>query len=814
MEIKTIVLVLILYPCFYVSAQESPTTIRQSLTEYFEKFPQEKVYLHLDKPFYAVGDTIWFKAYLTDAMLHLPLNLSKVLYVDIIKEEHGKLISHNPVRIDNGFSHGQITLPETLDEGLYQIRAYTNWMRNSPQHFFFKKDIRIYSTVASPANLTESDAEQLNDVQYLDFFPEGGNFVAGLQNRIAFKAVNLMGDGVNVEGYVLSNLSDTVATINTYYSGLGHFMMVPHKGHTYSAHIKHKDGEIKRYRLPDLLDEGYLMQVDNLNASSIKVIIRHNVQNPGPVILFAHQRGMTIYGAQTTKDKKEYVLLIPKTDVPDNGIVHLTLFDGNGIPQCERLVYVNKERPHRIEFTSEKDNHHPPGHSAIDITIKDADGNPVRGNFSLSVTDNQQITPDKDANNIKSHFYLISDIAPSVMSDQRKETIKNPAYYFNEANKLAFYHLDLLLMTQGWRRFLWRDVTKDDNIKPAFTIEDGLTVKGQVLRLNGKAVRDSVKLILMSVSKNQQGIFAAGTSQPDGKFEFSGIDVYDSATVVVQASKSNGTKNLDISFFEPVLPEIPEYRYPLNPLLFNRSSVEFFLQKKKENAALEKSLKLDRVQLLETVEIKAKREEPDDSRKMLYGTPDATIKVDKTLCGGARNVLQMLQGRIAGVTVSTDPSDPTSATVFIRGQAATILMDGMRVTDVTFISPCDVESIDVIKDGNLTGASGVVSILTRRGNTNSDSGNDETRGISIMNVAGYLISREFYTPRYESPNSAPNFNDLRSTIYWNPEIVTDASGKARIIFPIKSYGTTVRLEIEGLTDKGKAIAGSFEYEVR
>lgn len=814
MKIKTLALVLALSSWFYASAQESLITIHESLTEYLREFPQEKVYFHLDKPFYAAGDTIWFKAYLADAMLHLPLPLSKVLYVDIIKEDHGRLISHNLVRINQGFSHGQITLPDTLAEGLYQIRAYTNWMRNFPQDFFFKKDIRVYSVVANPPSLTESDVKQLDDAQYLDFFPEGGNFVAGLLNRIAFKAVNLMGQGVKVEGYVLSDRSDTVTNIVTHHSGLGHFMMIPQKGHTYSAHIKLKNGEIKKYRLPDLLDEGYVMQVDNVGASSIRVIIRHNLQKPDSAILFAHQRGAIIYGAQAVKDKKEYRLLIPKAAVPDDGIVHLTLFGGNGIPECERLVYMNKERPHHISFTPEEDSDQPQGHEVIDITIKDADGNPVHGNFSLSVTDKHQVTPDTDAGNIQSYFYLTSDITSSVESDQRKETIENPSYYFNDANKLAFYHMDLLLMTQGWRRFLWRDVLKADDTKPVFPIENGITVKGQVLRLNGKTVRDSVNLVLMSTSKNQQRIFATGISRPDGRFEFSGLDVYDSATVLVHASKGNGAKNLDVSFSEPVLPEIPEYQYPINPLLFNRSSVENFLKKKRENAEFEQSMNLNRVHMLETVVIEGKREAEPDIRRISYGTPDATVKIDNSLCGSALNVLQMLQGRVAGVVVNTNPTNPTNSTVSIRGQVATILVDGIRVTDPAFISPCDVEAIDVIRDASIGGGSGVVSILTKRGNVNYDFSKDKARGTSIMNIAGYLVPREFYTPRYENLSTAPYLNDFRSTIYWNPEIVTDALGKCRIIFPIKSTGTTVRLVLEGLTEKGKAIAGSYEYEVK
>jgi hypothetical protein len=816
MKIKIFILVLALCSPFYASAQESLITIGESLTRYLWEFPQEKVYLHLDKPFYAAGDTIWFKAYQTDAMRHLSLSLSKVLYVDIIQENHGLLISHKSVRMNVGFSHGQITLPDTLDEGLYQIRAYTNWMRNSPHHFFFKKDIRVYSTAAaSSAGLTESDVKQLQNVEYLDFFPEGGNLVAGLQNRVAFKAANQMGHGVNVQGYILSDRSDTVAYIDAHYSGMGQFMMTPQKGHTYSAFIKRENGEIKQFKLPDLIDEGYLIQVDNMNNTSIRILIRHNLQKTDSAVLFAHQRGMIIYGAQVVNNKKEYMLRIPKADVPDDGIVHLTLFSGNGIPMCERLVYVSKERPYQISFAREKGSDHTQGNELIHITIQDADGNPVHGNFSLSVTDKHQVTVDPNEGNIRSYFYLTSDIGSSVEYNQRKVTVENPSYYLNPANKLGLYHLDLLLMTQGWRRFLWRDVLKADGTKPAFNVESGITVKGQVLRLNGKTVKDSVNLMLMSMSKNHQGIFAAGVSQADGKFEFGGLDVYDSASVLVQASKGNGWKNLEVSFSEPVLPEIPEYQSSLNPLLFNRSAVENFLKKRKENAEFVQQMKLNKVQVLAEVVVEAKKEE-SDTRRMLYGIPDATVKIDNSSCGSALSVLQLLQGRVAGVVVNTDPTNPTKSSVSIRGQVATILVDGMRVTDLSFISPCEVEAIDIVKNGSVgVGGSGVVSILTKRGNPNYDFSKDKAQGLSILNIAGYLVPREFYTPRDENLTNSPDFSDFRSTLYWNPSIVTDASGKSKIIFPVKpTAGTTVRLVLEGITENGKAIAGSYEYEVK
>lgn len=122
-------------------AQLSPDTVRQKLLRYYQALPQEKIYMHLDRPHYAPGDTLWFKVYIADASTHTLDSVSKNIYVDLYRKDTGKKIRQGMVKNLGGFSHGSISLPDTLSEGVYEIRAFTNWMRNFSEGQFFHKEV-------------------------------------------------------------------------------------------------------------------------------------------------------------------------------------------------------------------------------------------------------------------------------------------------------------------------------------------------------------------------------------------------------------------------------------------------------------------------------------------------------------------------------------------------------------------------------------------------------------------------------------------------------------------------------------------------
>ncbi|WP_316842746.1 carboxypeptidase-like regulatory domain-containing protein [Pedobacter gandavensis] len=114
----------------------------ERMKEFNQKYPQEKVHLHLDKPYYAIGDNIWFKAYIYNGTTQESSDISKILYVELINERDS-VKQQLKLPVMAGATWGNFSLPDTLTEGNYRVRAYTQWMRNTGPEFFFDKTIKI-----------------------------------------------------------------------------------------------------------------------------------------------------------------------------------------------------------------------------------------------------------------------------------------------------------------------------------------------------------------------------------------------------------------------------------------------------------------------------------------------------------------------------------------------------------------------------------------------------------------------------------------------------------------------------------------------
>lgn len=119
---------------------------------------QEKLYLHLDKPSYTAGDTIWIKAYCTVGVDNLLSNLSGLAYIELINPTR-EVVSRIKIPLVMGLGLADIALNDTITEGSYRLRAYTNWMRNSDEAFFYDRTIPI-SNGRSDKVLTYTAAEQ------------------------------------------------------------------------------------------------------------------------------------------------------------------------------------------------------------------------------------------------------------------------------------------------------------------------------------------------------------------------------------------------------------------------------------------------------------------------------------------------------------------------------------------------------------------------------------------------------------------------------------------------------------------------------
>jgi hypothetical protein len=779
--------------------------------------PMEKVYLHLDRPHYAPGDTLWFKAYLTASDSHKPDTISKNIYVDFLRKESGGRLEHLLLKNQNGYSYASIKLADTLREGAYEIVAYTQWMRNFSDQFFFHKEVFLRKKYEMKGQPAEAEIAARLEVADLQFFSEGGNLVAGLQNRVAFKAVNKFGLGVDVKAFVISSHGDTVASIKSQHLGMGNFVLKPKPDEKYFAVVE-KSVKATQFPLPEAVPSGYTFFVDNLSSKDfIKVIARNNFPGKDRPILIGHQRGNIIFAFQGKTEENSFTWSLPKSEIHANGIVHLTLFTKKGIPQCERILYHGGESPFAVSISSDKTEYGPREKINLTMHVQDAAGNPVEGTFSMAVTDTQQVLPENFGLNIYNYLYLTSDVQ-DLMQSEIRGAIEQPDYYFNKSNRNAIVHLDMLLLTQGWRKFLWTDVISQKNPPQHFELERGIQVRGKAVQENGRIPSKPAEISLLYSRPSGESEYVKTTTDEKGYFTFSQLDATRETRIFIQGSKErlNRVANLYVENVpQPVYKPWPRL---VDPFFLNTEQWNSFLEQQAHLADMDAKLRQSKAKMLGEVVIKAKREEKQiDSRKSLYsGTNMTTVKIENNMCAGASRILQMLQGRVAGLQISLGRNGDYVAT--IRGTTPMILVDGMRLdlTTLDAISPCSVESIDVINHPVAAlGAPSLISILTKRANPNYDYSKEVVPGTLATSIQGYAVPRVFYSPQYPLANPiAQEMPDVRATLYWNPSIQTDSQGNAKVTFWNSDEQTSVRVSLEGLSADGKPAAATYNYSVK
>ncbi|MCF2491674.1 TonB-dependent receptor plug domain-containing protein [Dyadobacter sp. CY347] len=776
--------------------------IAAKLLAYRTVFPQEKAYLHLDKPYYVTGDTLWFKSYLVEGSLHLADSASNLLYVDLIEQRTGKNVALRRVQLAGGIGNGEIVLADSIGPGGYTIRAYTNWMRNFSEDYFFQKDIYLFDpeTVSGPAPASGLD---------LKFFPEGGQLVAGVNTRVGFKAVGGNGLGQDVSGFILNKSNDTVAFYSSSHLGMGRFQFDPKSGEVYNAFVKEKDGQVSRFEFPKVMESGYTMIVDNLSNPLKMRIIVYGVlpgKSESLIHIVGHSRGIVAFIAKGKVTPKGLMVNLPTTGLPD-GITHLTLFDEQSKPVSERLVFINHNRNLKVNISPAKTAYKPREKTEIEISVTDSAGKPVETNLSVAVTDAGQILQQPYDETIASYLLLSSDL---------KGLVEQPSYYFDPNKTERRIHLDYLMMTQGWSRFLWEDVLTDSLSAPQRFVEQGITLEGEVKR-NNKKLSEKV-MLSMYLSNDSLNTFMTAETDPNGRFGVYNLVFADSLKIRLQGMNKKGNANLSFRLDPFAAPKATLVKVPFYPVTVDAKQLLEFLKRAEQDQEIARKIRESRERLLQEVTIKGKKEVPRDSRK-IYGSADASIKVTNQMASAGRSILDILAGRVAGVQVV---GTGINASVYIRGNRGEPLfvLDGMPVDKdmISSLNTFDVESIDVLKGPGAAifgsrGGNGVISILTKRGNENYDYSQDIVPGVLVSKIAGFNVAKEFYAPKYEvnqPQNTAP---DYRSTLLWAPMLRTNKDGKVKFEYFNTDAVSNIDIRADALSLSGTPGSGKASYSV-
>jgi len=884
----------------FIQEDEPLKKILSQINKYHTDYPQEKVHLHMDKPYYAIGDNIWFKAYVVNAEMNELSALSKILYVDLINDKDSvKQSLKLPLTL--GTAWGDFTLADSLKEGNYRIRAYTTWMRNFGEEYFFDKTFTvgnsIANTVLTNANYTFSktgNSEKVTaEIQYTDmkgnpfankevnyninldfrniakgmgitdakgnvkitfinnqpfilksgkisttiildektavtkifpvkatsneadiqFFPEGGELVTGIRSRVGFKAVGADGLGMKVSGYITDKANIKTAEFASEHAGMGFFRMHPLPNETYTAHIKFEDGSERIFPLPRVLPRGYVLNVNNTDKENLTVTITtsESLQPDAKFTLIAQTNGYVHFVAKNKLEAQSFTAKIPKNRFP-TGILQLTVFSPSNQPVAERLVFINHSDFLKINLSTAKTDFEKREKVKLTIEVNDPKAKPAIGSFSVAVVD-ESIVPFSEAKETT----IISNL---LLSSDLKGFIEDPNYYFTEINQDKVRQLDILLLTQGWRRYEWKNMLSNSYPNLVYTPETSMEVSGRVKALNGKPIIGG-KVTLFSSSGD---VFLMDTlTDANGEFKFQKLIFSDSTKFIVQARNEKDRKNVEIE-----LNRIPSQLVTKNKneamleVNVNRSILPYLENSKNQYdqfrlfGLVGKSIMLGEVKVVEKKPLLK-----NSSNLNGAGNADAILKSEDLQ--NCVFITQCLQGRVAGIIVNNGIVYSTrSMNTSFRGPVPMqIVIDGMMVEPefLSSINPSDVESIEVLKSGantaiyGMRGGGGVLVINTKRGELNKNYRN-YAPGIMSYNPKGFYKGREFYSPNYADPKINTKMADLRTTVYWNPNVISDSTGKASVEFFNGDGRGTYKAIVEGIDINGKLGRQIYRYSVK
>jgi hypothetical protein len=804
---------------YYQAAMDNDLikSIKKKLIEYNEVMPEDRVYLQFDKPFYEPGDNIWFSAYVRDGVSMKASNKSDIVHIELINPK-GTVEKKINIIAKNGKAAGDFSLDAEALGGLYKIRAYTNWMKNDGEKNAFEKELQIQDVVLPNlkmkldfekkafgagdevvaklelntnenkplsdykikfvANLDgekiveQADVTDTDGIKYIKFnlpkklktsdgllnvmidyngstesvsrsipivlntikftlYPEGGDLVSNLDNNVAFRALNEFGKPADVEGVVLTEKGSRVTSFSSFHMGMGAFKFNPQPGEKYIVKITKPEGIAETFSLPEPLQRGYVMNIDNSKLNEVAVNV--NTSENEELALVAQVRGKVYYSTLIEAKEGSNKFIFSTSNFPI-GVSQITLFDSKGIARAERLAFVNKDKHLSISIETEKEKYLPREKVKMVLTVKDERGLPMPANLSLSVVNDQLLSfADDKSGNILSQLLLQQDI---------KEKVEEPAFYFNEKEKKADKALDYLLMTAGWRRFSWEKVM-DEN-PPLISFQGERAIVGGIIydSETGKPMQNA-KIKIANGTEYE--------SDANGKFTIKRLDL----SAPVTLTFNNEGYNAQAQYIQDYNQNMVVYMY--KKYYYNYGSNRGGGSGKGMNIPMSAVAEDNMVANLGGPPKRMENEKAPAFKAAL----DKVAKQEVNHEGKKKEVARKVD---ANKNMDIPREQKAADAKVAQSQ------NGLAIMDKRFLAK------DEERDG------------------------DDFQGQQVVNV--YYRARQFYAPDYEKQENVETRTDFRNTIYWNPNVEVNSTGKKTLEFYTSDDITSFRATVEGIGSDG------------
>lgn len=746
--------IIVIFNLLLINAQSK---LDNAITNLEENYSQEKVYILFDKGQYVAGDQMLFQSFVFDG--YNLSSISKTLYVELY-DQSKNLIDKKTLLINNGKASGLFELNKTLSEDVYFVRAYTNWMANYDSEWNFIKPIPIYNA-ASKKKLVLSETAKWS----IDTFTEGGTFVDQISTKVAVRLYSSGKSTKNWSGYLVdSDFPDKkIESFKSVDDNIAIFQMTPQVGKTYKVVVDDDEGNSQISTLPTVMDRGVNLKItpdkSGLKYTINAVNLERNVQNYSIVGTINNQLA---YKAKIKSTNAQVTSVIPVKEIEQNGILQISLFDEKENLVAQRLCFLNQNKLNEKTVSIENLNFSNEPKALNSFDIKE---NSHFGTYTVLIKDVSD-SNSSSQEDIVSSLFLTEDF---------KSPIKNPAQYFSKnTNQDA---LDALLISEKWKRFDWSKVLAGEKpvIKYNLTDNEYISYKAK-LALNSRPLKETF-VNLVFKSDDGEPVLSQLTTDKDGDILITNLNFEDSyfANYFLN-SNDKQQPNLTLKLKPLIESNIKKLNFPQTGYDLKEADEHYQipsnLKKAFINAENEEKIRHEET-LIEEVKIVKKKSDAikklnDELTSGMFSSMNATIfdfVNDNQDAFGSLNILQWLQGRVAGLSIMM--VGPGNYMPVIRGVEAGIYLDEISVSAdmIRSISISSIAMVKVIKGSRLVGNS--ILIYTRSANMKtpiSKSSNSNNK----VEIRAYDKVANFRTIDYSQTKYIGNVSDWREVLYWNP----------------------------------------------
>lgn len=773
--IQLFVCLLLLKNCFAQSRNDSTLkTLAQRIIDNTIALDKEKTLLVTDRKIYSAGETVYFKAFLVDSIQNYLRTKPAKLYVDYV-DEKDNVIAKLLLKNTNFQTSGQFVLPDSLPEGFYWMRAYSKSMIDSDFNNIAVLPLYVFGKVEKQENVLKNITKDSSNKTIIKLYPEGGAIISGLNSTIAVSIKDENGEPLIVDGIVENNHDSIVSAFTTNKYGLAKFSYFSKWFNKYKILLKHNSAYDSIAALPKTNFYAAQLAVTQQNSDYItaRVALEDSIYSKNYTTYLIALSGDSL--CFTGVGRGMYNVVMPTSKFP-KGVATLYLFNDERELLSSRNVYINRDNYH-LTIQADKQNYAARDKIKLNFKLTDENNQPEVASFSLSVAD-------KNVLDTNLNFF-------------ETDTLQN----------LSPEDVDLIMLTQDQKTNPLYSNTilnhNDDN-------DSGFILSGTIVNAKSQPVSNCIITIL---SSRGIPIIETDTSAINGKFKFNLPPYTDSTQFIFQLSdmkgKNQNTYRIIFDADSAIHFSTPSFLKRI--FLLNTS-----LQSIKSQLTISDSVSsFEGKHWLKPVTVKG------------YKQKEVNFDEHKRVSKNSQIITGDMIGDGPGMA-SVAIMNNAKARLLFEGPAAiandpTVVLDGMEIPRrelidmappgqnpiMYFINSIPVSTIDFIEvlvgpeaaAYGMEGGHGVILINTRAGG-NILSG----AGLGNFYAKGFYNEKPFEMPDYSNPQIQKlKMQDLRKTIYWNGNIVTDKNGEASVEFFSADEATTYIGIIRGITVNGDKI---------